>query len=142
MMRYGPALLLALSVAAFGGDAQADEEEDERPARHITVRMLDYRFEPATITLSAGETVELTLINDGAVLHEFVTEALETVETDLTINGVIAETTGVAELEVPPKGRATLRFTPETPGAYPFTCDAKKPQDHLKAGMAGTLIIK
>jgi plastocyanin len=140
MMRYGWGLLLALLCLA-PLTAWADEEAAGVTQR-VTVKLSEYRFEPSKIVLKVGEAVELTFLNEGSIMHEVVTLALHDLDVDIEINGVIAETMGFLEFELPPKSRATLRFTPEKPGEFPFTCQAKEPKDHFKEGMAGTLIIK
>lgn len=131
-----------LSVLSLAGSPLAQADELPGTPRQLTVRLSEYRFEPSKIVLKVGEAVELTFINDGTVVHEFVTLALHELDADVEVNGVIVETMGFLEFEIPPKGRAKLRFTPEEPGEFPFTCQAKRPKDHFKEGMAGTLIIK
>jgi uncharacterized cupredoxin-like copper-binding protein len=137
---------IALTVLAALGGAPAfaieEEEVEEAPVRRIEVRVLDYRFEPSAIALTAGESVELALTNEGTVLHEFVIPSFHDLTVAIEVAGVIAETLGIVELELDPGSTAKLRFTPETPGEFPFSCRAKKPKDHFKAGMTGTLIVK
>ena len=45
----------------------ADAHVDER----LTVRMVDYAFEPEEITVRAGEIVEIEFVNDGVMEHDF-----------------------------------------------------------------------
>lgn len=123
-------------------ESLADEKSSNGHPRRITMHMQEYRFEPAQITLKVGEEVELTLINDGKAMHEFITEALQTLTVDVEINGIITGTLGVAELEIPPGAQAVLRFTPETPGEFLIACRARMPKDHFKEGMAGRLLIR
>lgn len=137
-------VLALLSLAPAMSILRAAEEDEEAIAvtQRVTIHLRDFRFEPSTITLKAGETAELTLINDGAVLHEFVIPTFHDLTINLESGGVIAETMGIVEMELLPKATAVLRFTPEAPGTHPFSCMAKKPKDHFAAGMTGTLIIK
>jgi plastocyanin len=136
-------LCLFLWLASVGAMTSGDEmEPSAEPAHRITVILSDYQFTPSKIELKAGELVELTLINEGTVTHEFVTLALSSLEVAVTIAGVETETIGVAELELAPKATAVLRFTPETAGTYPFFCGAKQPTDHRVAGMTGVLIVE
>ncbi len=141
-MRYGSVLLLMLLCLSPAASWAEEDEEALNITQRVTVHLRDFRFEPSTITLKAGETVELTLINDGTVLHEFVIPSFHNLTIDLENNGMIAETMGLVEMELLPKATAVLRFTPEAPGTHPFSCMAKKPKDHFAAGMTGTLIIK
>ena len=131
--------LLSLAPAAVWAE---EDEEALNVTQRVTIHLSDYRFDPSTITLKSGETVELTLINNGTVLHEFVIPSFHNLTIDLEIGGVIAETLGIVEMELLPKATAVLRFTPEEPGTHPFSCMAKKPKDHFAAGMTGTLIVK
>ncbi|HUJ79172.1 MAG TPA: cupredoxin domain-containing protein [Nitrospiria bacterium] len=136
-------LLLAAPALASTVCASGDEPEvPAAPARQITVRLSEYQFAPSKIVLKAGETVELTLINEGTVTHEFVTLALSSLEVTVTTAGVETETVGVVEVELQPRSQAQLRFTPDTAGEYPFACHANKPADHATLGMMGTLIVK
>ncbi len=58
-----------------GGDhdegAEHDQDEPVEFDREITVVMTEFAFEPATVAVSAGETVRFELVNQGAVPHEF-----------------------------------------------------------------------
>jgi plastocyanin len=134
--------LLTATLLAFAPVPLWADEEAAGVTQRVTVRLSEYRFEPAKIVLKAGGAAELTFLNEGTIMHEVVTLALHDQDVDIEINGVIAETMGFLEFELPPKSRATLRFTPEKAGEFPFTCQAKEPKDHFKEGMAGTLIIK
>ena len=107
-----------------------------------TIQLTEYRFQPDVLTFQSSRPVKLTLHNQGTVMHEFITDALRDLEVDVTVNGVVAETLGVAELEVPPQARVVLQFTPRQPGEFPFACRAEKPRDHFREGMSGKLIFQ
>lgn len=129
-------LFLLLNIVM--GKASHAQEEIKR----ITVQLSEYRFEPSQIELSVGQETELVLVNNGKTMHEFITEALQTLTVKVEVQGVITETLGVAELEVPINGTVTLRFTPEKPGDFLIACRAREPQDHFKEGMAARLVIR
>ena len=131
-------ILLAVWPFSVGADERLPGVEPHR----VTVRLLEYRFEPSRITLTAAEDAELILTNAGTVGHEFIIEVLQNLEVDVEINGVVAETLGLAELEIPPKSTVVIRFTPQTRGEFRFTCRAKTPKDHFKEGMSGTLVVQ
>jgi uncharacterized cupredoxin-like copper-binding protein len=141
MIRVGIAFIIFMLMAG-SVEVLADEESPTTTPLRGTVRLLEYRFEPARLTFNVGEPVELTLINDGTVLHEFVTEALYDLTVDVEINGVITEALGVAEFEIPPNGKAVLHFIPKKPGEFSFACRARKPTDHFEEGMTGSLLIQ
>lgn len=138
-----PIALALMAVLLMGGmEALADEQSTHADTVRVTVKLMEYRFEPAEIRLKSGQEVELTLLNTGTILHEFITDALQNLTVEVEVNGVIAETLGIAELEVPAKTTVLLRFTPEKPGEFPIACRAKEPRDHFKEGMAGKLVIR
>jgi plastocyanin len=129
-----------LTVGAL--EAFADEQIGSDNPKKIAIHIHEYRFEPAEISLKVGEEVELTLINDGTMMHEFITEALQALSVTVKINGMVAETLGLAELEMPPGTKTVLRFTPETPGEFLIACRAKVPKDHYQEGMRGRFLIR
>ena len=130
-------LLIVASVEARANDNIAGGDP-----RRITVRLQEYRFQPAEIALKTGEEVELTMVNDGKVMHEFITEALQGLSVTMEMNGIVAETLGLAELEIPPKFSVVLRFTPEKSGEYLIACRAKAPKEHYQEGMKGHFLIR
>lgn len=141
MTRTTIAVMLSL-VMAGPCAGLADERIPGADRRQVTVRLLEYRFEPAQITLKVGEEAELVLVNEGRVMHEFITEAMQALTVDVEVRGVVAETLGVAELEIPPGATVILRFTPEQPGEFLIACRAKAPRDHFKEGMSGKLVVQ
>jgi uncharacterized cupredoxin-like copper-binding protein len=136
--------LLFIACLFFPGPfvALADERSTTEKLQRMTIRLSEYRFEPSQVVLKTGEEIELTLVNEGTVMHEFITDALKGLEIDVEINGVVAETYGVAELEIPSKAKAVLHFTPVKPGEFSMVCHAKEPKDHFKEGMSGKLVFK
>ena len=110
----------------------------------VTVTMKEFVFEPASITVTAGQPVEITLINDGAVEHDFAVEVIPvegvTTEGSMSGHGMSAQhvefdlhtATGPGETSI-------LRFTPTQPGTYKIICSVP---GHLEAGMTGELIVK
>jgi uncharacterized cupredoxin-like copper-binding protein len=61
---------LALVAAACGGSADKDTDSSGAEPRTINVEMRDIAYEPATITVPAGEEVRLVFHNGGRVDHE------------------------------------------------------------------------
>lgn len=141
-MREWVSVSLMFLIVALPCGVVADEPITAVPEQRVTVRLLEYRYEPARIVLKAGHDAELTLINSGTVLHEFITEALQNLEVTVEVNGVVTGTLGVAEVEIPPKSTVVLRFTPVKPGEFQIACHAMQPKDHFKAGMTGVLVVE
>ncbi len=126
-----------------GGNVSAHEEKPHTGAlQQATIYLKEYHFEPALTTFEAGKPAQLTLVNNGKVVHEFITKALLDQAVDMETRGVVAETTGLEEIEIPPGGKVVLRFTPEKAGEFPIACHATNPVDHFQKGMSGKLVIK
>jgi uncharacterized cupredoxin-like copper-binding protein len=67
----------ALLAAACGGDGDTDNSLTGSPtttgdaeARTVEVDMVDNAYEPATLTVETGETVDFTFTNSGDVDHD------------------------------------------------------------------------
>lgn len=81
------ALMLAVgSGAAWAGEGHGGTEEmagqpgkADWHTRTVRIVMLDTAFQPATVTVGAGETVRFAVRNVGALVHEFTigTEAMQ-----------------------------------------------------------------
>jgi uncharacterized cupredoxin-like copper-binding protein len=70
--------LLAVMLAACGGDSGTGAASSESDARTIEVEMVDIAYEPAAIVVEVGETVRLVFTNNGQEVHEaFVGDADE-----------------------------------------------------------------
>ncbi len=108
------ALLVALALPAFLLSAPPE-------ARKIEVVAKKYSFEPARIELKAGEPVEITF-RSLDTKHGFALK-------DLNLEKV------VFSKEEP----ATVSFTPEKPGTYPFKCARFCGMGHGK--MKGEIVV-
>ena len=76
-----------------------------------------YAFEPSTVTVVAGDTLALTLVNPEDDAHSFVLPDLE--------------------VGMPPESTVTARYVAGTPGIYRYTCTIPS---HLPF-MVGTLVV-
>lgn len=129
--------VLTLALSACGGNSA--------PVTKITVTMKEFTFEPAVINGTADVPVEITLVNEGAIEHDFVIESIP-VE-DVSTQGASAEDDHMSDdhvefdLHTSTAANATsiLRFTPTQPGIYKIICSVP---GHLEAGMTGELIVK
>jgi len=92
-------------------------------AQDVTVTATEMAFSPATVEVTAGQPVRLTLRNNGAVEHSWQAQ-------------VGAETILVA---AQPRQSSSTTFTPQTPGTYKVICSVP---GHEQAGMISTLIVK
>jgi uncharacterized cupredoxin-like copper-binding protein len=118
----GVAALFVLLVGCSGGGAGAPGSAS---SQQLNVRALDtFRFEPATLTVKAGQPVQLTLDNGGQTLHDF------------TLSQGPAQPVTIPA-QAGQKGSGT--FTVDKPGTYTFICSQP---GHEAAGMKGTLTVQ
>src|SRR5262249_56722297 len=91
-------------------------------AHQVTVTVGNaMQFAPAALVVRAGQPVELTLRNGGAIPHDF------------TLAGGAS---GPVKIEAQGGQTARGTFTIDTPGTYAFVCSAP---GHAAAGMRGTI---
>jgi uncharacterized cupredoxin-like copper-binding protein len=140
-MRLG-IIAAILTVVGLAASALADDRSRPQPLQEVTIRLTEYQYEPAHIVVRKGQPVELRLVNEGEVLHEFVTDALIETAVDVEGQSVIVAARGLEELEIPAGATVVLRFTPRQTGQFPFRCDAEDPVSHHDSGMKGTLTIR
>ncbi len=145
-------LLVLVTYGGAGGTAKEQK---------VTIVLSEFKFAPATVTLQAGVPTELTLVNRGAVIHEFsvyatppagkkITEWDEWVIPNTYFQGIgevkseirgFGTTNGTVlfEFEVP-KGRSVMiRFVPTRKGTFEMGCHQ---EGHYEAGMKGVLVVK
>ena len=106
--------------------AQATQGADNAPStdevQAVTIVASDaMRFEPAALTVEAGQPVRITLRNDGSAVH------------DLSLTQGVSRP---VKLVVQPGQSASATFTLARPGTYSFVCAQF---GHALAGMKGTI---
>ncbi|HDK45099.1 MAG TPA: hypothetical protein ENG94_02330 [Actinobacteria bacterium] len=109
----------------MGGHRMHEDWDSNGPAAipgagEVRVVASEFRFEPPTITIPAGEAVNLTLINEGALLHDLTIPALGI--------RVVAE----------PDRQTTVGLAGLPVGTYETLCSLP---GHAEAGMIGTLEV-
>jgi Cu+-exporting ATPase len=114
----GGIAVLALGLA--GAVLAADRAWDAASA-HVGVTARDVRFEPADVTVRAGEWTVLELTNADPVVHDWMVEGIPNLD-----------------LAVRPGETARLRFVLDRPGRYEVVCSIP---GHAEAGMVGTLTV-
>jgi uncharacterized cupredoxin-like copper-binding protein len=126
-------VLVLLLLSACGGAPAAPAQTAQ-----ITVDMVEFMFNPETLRVPAGAQVELTLINSGALEHEWVIMNLGTQASEPFDEN--DEANIYWEKEVAPRSQEVETFTaPTEPGEYQIVCGIA---GHLEAGMTGTLIVE
>jgi uncharacterized cupredoxin-like copper-binding protein len=113
--------LVAVLVSACGGGA-GGSTTGGAAAQNVTVTATEFKFDPATINATPGQTINLTVKNNGTTQHTFV---LSQANVKLTID---------------PGKTVNQTFTaPTAAGTYQFECDIP---GHKEAGMVGQLVVK
>jgi plastocyanin len=114
------AALLALTLAACGGGGGGGTAGPN--AEDVTVKAMDaFAFDPATLTATVGQTVNVTLDNEGVLEHNFVIDELN-----------------VSLGPIPGGQSSSGSFTPSTAGSFEYYCNVP---GHREAGMVGTLTV-
>lgn len=131
--------LLQGAVLWLGGSVAAAEAvptlapSNTAPEHQVIVKMRAREFDPSTVTLRAGQKTTLVLQNQDAELHAFVPgDLFKGVNLNVSGNGAPEfGPQGFKRVIIPSLGQAEIRFVPEQPGRYPFSCDM--PGHEMKA---------
>jgi len=89
-------------------------------AREVTIRAVDLDFEPASLEVVAGEPVNVTVVNDGELLHDFTLEAAD------------------VHLNVEPGETKTTSLTITEPGRHEAKCTVA---GHAESGMTVDIMV-
>ena len=108
----------AVALAACGGGASTG---GGATPLNVTVTTTEFKYDPAAINATPGQTINLTVKNIGSVQHSFVFA------------------TANVKIIVDPGKSVTQTFTAPAAGTYTFECDIA---GHKEAGMVGQLIVK
>jgi uncharacterized cupredoxin-like copper-binding protein len=109
------AVMLAVTFAACGPKAASGNAR--------TVAATEFKFDPATITVPAGQPVNITLQNKGTVVHDFSVEGL-----DQAFN-----------ISADPGKSVQGTFTPTKAGTFKIVCTQPA---HEQSGMVGQLVVQ
>jgi uncharacterized cupredoxin-like copper-binding protein len=118
-----PALAVgvALAAAACSSASQPAQGAAARSANEIRLVTTEWKFEPGTLRLPAGQPMAFLLDNRGALEHDILVPAL-----------------GVhVHAQARQAALATVMF--EKAGRYDFECTLP---GHKEAGMKGTLVVE
>jgi uncharacterized cupredoxin-like copper-binding protein len=109
---------------ASGGSSSASSASSAE-AQQLTVTVGNsLSFVPAALTVKAGRPIELTLVNDGALGHDFA--LTEGVSSPFKLDSPAGQTTHGT-------------FTVERAGTYSFVCSVP---GHAPLGMRGRLVVQ
>lgn len=141
-------LFILVALAILAGCRAAEPEPQDVVG--VTINLNDIHYDLETIEVAAGDLLVLTVINQGALQHDFVIDELPTkdpphvhtmeeagAEHDHSVDGRMP---GEPALHVgaAPSTISTATLTPTEPGRYPFYCSVS---GHRDAGMEGVLIV-
>jgi len=109
----------------------------------ITLTIDDFKFNPASITVQAGQIVVLTIKNKSSLEHDFAIQKIAVKDVVMQDDGMKMDhdMTGMDyDLHLATMAGETrlITFTPVNAGTYEFLCTIK---GHKAAGMSGTLIV-
>lgn len=121
-------LVSMFMITACGGN---------RPSTKLKVDMVEFTFAPTEATVPAGQEITITVVNNGAVVHEYVIMKLgQTIGDDF---GDEDEGNIYWEVEAEPGKTVTATFTaPADAGEYQVVCGT---EGHFIAGMVGKLTV-
>lgn len=123
------ALLCSLILVSCGGGGGASKK--------INVTMTDFQFQPSHFTVPAGQEIEFSASNNGAVVHNFVVMKLGTTAGDTF--GQEDAPNVYWETELQPGGSVDTTFTaPSEPGEYEVVC---RTEGHILSGMVAKLTV-
>ena len=127
LLILGLALLLACapSPSTAAQRASGTPTSSVAGAQQVQISGTDsLKFEPSTLTVAAGQPVQLTFTNAGQVLHDWSLPqgASQPVKAEARAGQAV-----------------TTTFSVDRPGTYTFICSQP---GHEAAGMRGTLVVQ
>ena len=139
--RFGLSLIVLLLLSACGAASSATPTTQK-----LTVAAKEFAYAPATLEVTSGQPVEITLQNTGTVEHDFSITEIELAgnptSTGETQGGHMMGGMGEQpklHVAATASSQGTLTFTPTKPGQYQFYCTVA---GHKDAGMTGVLTVK
>ena len=104
---------------------------------NLNVTMSEFKFTPNTWTVSAGESVSISLTNNGTLTHTWTIMSKPITGSYTSANQADIYYTSPV---VSPGSSQTVDFTaPSTPGTYQVICTQS---GHFEGGMVGELTVK
>ena len=143
-MNVGSITLLAVIGAALLAACSSGPEPLE-----VTLQASEFRFDPATVEVQAGQQVTVMMQNMGTVEHDFVIQEMpmEQAAGDSESEGAVMPGHTMDEMAMEPAVHmgamagmsGSVTFVPTKPGTYEFFCAIA---GHKEAGMVGTLTVR
>lgn len=107
----------------------------------VTVTAKDFRYQPEQITVQAGQTVRLKLVNSDTVDHDFTSSAPVTVVKQSSGHSHHAPGAENASIHLHTTARRSdsIDITPMEKGTYEVFCTV---EGHKDQGMVATLVVQ
>lgn len=144
MTRLGALLVVVAVIGGCGGDGGGADTPsgDSTDGTEFTVGMVEFAFDPDTVSVAAGAEITVTVENQGTVEHDWVVlnQGREiAAEADLPEDTAeVNQEWAVAAVHTEPGEAATTTFTAPAAGTYQVICLIP---GHFSAGMEGELTI-
>ncbi len=149
------AVPLSFGLLLVGLATSCANEPPLTAGRTVDIQMSEFHFNPPEPRLKAGETVTLTVINRGAVDHEFMLgrdsshgdgyerDFLRGVRTEVRMSQGSTFTDGdhgkMMLIQPGGKGELTMKVPPDRKGEWEMGCFLP---GHYQAGMKGKVLIE
>ena len=137
----------AISEAGLPVMNQTDTIRQIRETWYLSPAAHQDRFDPSIIVVNQGDTIDMTLIDDNTVAHDFVIGPPYNIIVNATVPGLVNDITGKTFTTPAKNGSpgsvvsgtpgnvsATYTFVAKYAGTYEFVCTY-----HAEIGMIGTL---
>ncbi|HVJ55506.1 MAG TPA: cupredoxin domain-containing protein [Aliidongia sp.] len=142
MIRFRVGLVALLMLAGCGGEPSSLDQGrqsaaptiDWKAAEAITVRMSDFAFEPENLSLRAGRSVRLLLVNESGSEHNFSAPELFAGSSFGPASAAIDD----GGVTVAAHQTAEVDLVPAKPGDYPLECTELL---HSMFGMTGSIEV-
>jgi len=120
-----------LAVAGCAGSPRITE---------VQVSMMEFGFQPSEFSVTAGQPVRMTLVNDGTLEHDFNIMEFPMEMTSAEADGHEMGAGMEPDLHMSAMGgeSGVTEFTPTVPGTYEYFCSVT---GHKEAGMVGTMTV-
>lgn len=137
----GLAMVFVLAACSKGGTAGSTGTASSPAARTIGVKMLDtLKFDPATVTVRAGERVRFVVTNIGSNKHEFIVgdEQVQMAHEGQMGMSSMPMSGNLPAFELAPGATKDVTVTFGQAGTLLYGCHEP---GHYAAGMVGTITI-
>ena len=129
-------MLLCLALAAVPAATQGPQQGPQwRRIRAVEIRVTSFDFEPKTIRLTAGQPVQLILLNGGEQDHDFSSPAFFAAS---DIRPRDAKSAGGGRVEVGAGETVSIALVPRA-GRYKLRCSNLF---HRIMGMTGEIVVE